>query len=97
MAGGGVIGNGVRIAAHCTIVPANHKFENPDEFIFKQGSTRQGIRIEDDVWLGSGVKVLDGVTVGKGSVIGADGVVTKSVDSYGVYVGIPVHKIKDRK
>jgi len=39
-------------------VPSNHKFADPDEFIYKQGLSKQGIVIEDDVWLGSGVKIL---------------------------------------
>lgn len=58
---------------------------------------RKGIVIEDDVWLGSGVKVLDGVVIRKGCVIGANAVVTHSTEAYGVYVGIPAHKIKSRK
>lgn len=95
--GGVRIGNGVRIAAHCTIVPSNHRFDNPNEFIYKQGLSKQGIIIEDDVWLGSGVKVLDGVTIKRGCVIGANAVVTHSTDEFGVYVGIPARKINSRK
>uniref|UniRef100_A0ACD5GX85 DapH/DapD/GlmU-related protein n=1 Tax=Desertifilum tharense IPPAS B-1220 TaxID=1781255 RepID=A0ACD5GX85_9CYAN len=44
-----------------------------------QGATYKGITIEDDCWLGCGVKVLDGVTIGRGSVIGAGSVVTKNI------------------
>lgn len=58
---------------------------------------RKGIVIEDDVWLGSGVKVLDGVIIRKGCVIGANAVVTHSTEEYGIYVGVPAHKIKSRK
>ena len=95
--GGVSIGNGVRIAAHCTIVPSNHRFDDPNEYIYKQGLSKRGIVIEDDVWLGSGVKVLDGVTIRRGCVIGANAVVTHSTDEYGVYVGIPAKKIKSRR
>jgi len=94
--GGVKIGNGVRIAAHCVIVPSNHIYDNPDEYIYKQGMSCKGIIIEDDVWIGSGVKILDGVTVKKGCVIGANAVVTKTTESYGVYVGVPATKIKTR-
>lgn len=87
----------MRIAAHCTIVPSNHIFDDPNEFIYKQGLSKKGIVIEDDVWLGSGVKILDGVTIKKGCVIGANSVVTRSTEEYGVYVGVPAHKIKSRK
>ena len=40
-------------------------------------------------WLGCGVKVLDGVSIGKGSVIGAGSVVTRSIPSYSVAFGVP--------
>lgn len=94
--GGLVIGNGVRIAAHTVIVPANHIFSDPDKFIFEQGESRLGITIEDDVWLGAGVRVLDGVNIKKGTVVGAGAVVTKSTEAFGVYVGVPAKKISSR-
>lgn len=64
--------------------------------IREQGVTREGIIIEDDCWLGSGVKVLDGVTIGKGCVIGANSVVTKDIPPYSVAVGAPARVIKKR-
>lgn len=95
--GGVRIGEGTRIAAHCCIVPANHNYSDSSEFIYKQGSTRIGIIIEEDVWLGAGVKVLDGVTIRRGCVIGANAVVTHDTDAYGIYVGVPAKLIKMRK
>lgn len=94
--GGTKIGNGVRIAAHSVIVPSNHIFDDPNEFIYKQGLSKKGIVIEDDVWIGAGVKILDGVTISKGSVIGANSIVTRSTEQNGVYVGIPAKLIKKR-
>ncbi len=94
--GGTKIGQGVRIAAHCVIVPSNHVFADPDVFIFKQGLSKKGIVIEDDCWLGAGVKVLDGVRIEHGCVIGANAVVTKDTQRNGVYVGIPAKLIKYR-
>jgi acetyltransferase-like isoleucine patch superfamily enzyme len=52
--------------------------------------------IEDDCWLGDGVKVLDGVTIGRGSVIGAGAVVTKDIPPFSVAVGVPARVIKTR-
>lgn len=95
-AGGLTIGNGVRIAASSTIVPANHVFVDRNQFIYKQGLDKKGITIENDVWIGSGVRVLDGVTIRKGCVIGANSVLTKSTVEYGVYVGVPSKIIKNR-
>lgn len=57
----------------------------------------KSIIIEDDVWIGAVVKVLDGVTIAQGCVIGANSVVTKSTEPYGIYVGIPARKIKSRR
>lgn len=94
--GGLKIGNDVRIAAHVVIIPANHNFDGRDLPIRKQGMTKKGVIIEDDVWLGTGVKVLDGVTIAKGCVIAAGAVVTKSTEPYGVYAGVPAKKIKSR-
>jgi acetyltransferase-like isoleucine patch superfamily enzyme len=87
--GGLIIGNGVRIATHTVIIPANHNFNRIDKFIYEQEETRLGIVIEDDVWIGAGVKILDGVKVAQGCVIAAGAVVTKSTQPYGIYAGVP--------
>lgn len=91
-----IIGNGVRIAAHTVVVPSNHIYSDPNKYIYTQGLSKKGIKIEDDVWLGAGVKILDGVTIAKGCVIGANAVVTKDTEPLGIYVGIPAKKIKNR-
>lgn len=95
--GGLEIGNGVRIASHTVIIPANHVYSDPYTPIFLQGLTTEGIKIEDDVWIGAGVKILDGVTVGKGSVVAAGAVVTKNIPPYAVAGGVPAKVIKHRK
>ncbi|MDD2375982.1 MAG: acyltransferase [Clostridia bacterium] len=95
--GGVSIGKYVAIASQCAIIASNHVYINPEEYIKRQGNTAKGIVIEDDVWLGIGVKVLDGVTIGKGSIIGAGSIVTKSIPSYSIAVGIPAKVIKNRK
>ncbi len=50
--------------------------------------------IEDNVWLGEFVSVLPGVTIGKGTVVGANSVVSKSLPPYVIAVGIPAKPIK---
>ena len=94
--GGLTIGNGVRIAAHTVIIPANHLFGDAFRPIFKQGLSMKGITIEDDVWIGTGVRILDGVVVGQGAVIGAGTVVTKDVPPFTVNVGSPSRVISNR-
>jgi len=94
--GGLKIGNFVRIAAHTVIIPANHGFEDRNIPISRQPMKLKGIVIEDDVWIGTGVSILDGVKIAKGSVIGAGSVVTKSTEPYGIYVGNPARLVKFR-
>ena len=52
--------------------------------------------IEDDVWIGAGARILDGVVVRKGTVVGAGAVVTKSTEAYSIVVGIPANKVSSR-
>ena len=94
--GGLTIGDNVRIAAHVTIVPFNHIFEDPVTPIKQQGESRLGVSIGDDVWIGTGAIVLDGVNVASGCVIGAGAVVTKSTEVNGVYVGSPARLLRYR-
>ena len=64
----------------------------------KQGMTSKGgIVINQNVWLGSSVQVMDGITIGKGSIIGSNAVVNKPIDEYLVCGGVPVKTIKSRK
>ncbi len=91
------IGNGCLIGSHVAIFANNHIFADPDIKIQDQGLSREGIVIEEDCWLGAGVKVLDGVTIGKGSVIGAGAVVTKDIPPYSVAVGVPAKVISSRR
>ncbi|WP_017317580.1 acyltransferase [Mastigocladopsis repens] len=90
------IGKRCLIAANSGIYANNHNFADPIEPIKYQGISRKGIVIEDDCWLGHGVAVLDGVTIGEGSVIGAGAVVTKDIPPYSVAVGVPAKVIKSR-
>ncbi|MGL5880507.1 MAG: acyltransferase [Xenococcaceae cyanobacterium] len=90
------IGQDCLIASHCSIYAQNHVFADPTIPIREQGYTLEGIIIEDDCWLGTGVRVLDGVTIGKGSVIGAGAVVTKDIPPYSIAVGVPAKVIRQR-
>ena len=94
--GGVLIGNNVLIATQSVLVSANHNFEMTNIPISQQGETAKPIIIEDDCWLGAGVKVLAGVTIHKGSVIGAGSVVTTDIPEYSVAVGVPAKVIKKR-
>jgi acetyltransferase-like isoleucine patch superfamily enzyme len=89
------IGNGVRIAPYCMIISSNHGME-ADKPIFKQELTSKGIQIEEDVWIGTGSKILDGVIIEKGAIVAAGSVVTKNVPAYTIVGGVPAKFIKER-
>jgi len=59
--------------------------------------TSSDILIEDHVWVGANVIILQGVTIGAGSVVSANSVVTKDVSPYSIVAGIPAKKIKERE
>lgn len=97
-AGGGIkIGKRVVVGAYVQLLAENHNFSDASKPICEQGVTRKGIQIEDDVWIGNNVIVLDGVKIGAGSVIAAGSVVTKDVLSFSVVAGNPAKLIKMRK
>ena len=90
------VGDNVRIAGHCMMVSANHRFDDPDTPIRLQGMKCAPITIEDDVWIASRVNITAGVTIGRGSVIGAGAVVTKDVPPYSIMAGVPARCIGHR-
>ena len=90
-----IIRENVLIAQQCYIGDAEHIFAEKDTPIKQQSNKTAKVIIEDDVWLGCGVKVMSGVTIGKGSVIAAGAVVTKDVPPYTLWGGVPAKKIKD--
>ncbi|WP_416670509.1 acyltransferase [Egbenema bharatensis] len=90
------IGQDCMIACQSGIIANQHRFDDLSRPIREQGVTKQGIVIEDDCWLGHRVTVLDGVTIGKGSVVGAGAVVTRDIPPYSVAVGVPAKVISRR-
>lgn len=93
-----IIGNNVLIASKVYIADHSHgKIESDDleippaqRKLYCKGS----VIIEDNVWLGEGVVVLPGVTIGKNAIIGANAVVTKSIPKNAVAAGNPARVIR---
>lgn len=95
-AGGLKIGDNCIIGQYFSCHPENHNFQETVVEIRKQGTTRKGIEIGENCWIGSKVTVLDGVTVGPGSVIAAGAVLTKSFPANSIIAGVPAKLIKTR-
>jgi acetyltransferase-like isoleucine patch superfamily enzyme len=95
-AGGVHIGENVLMGQYVSFHSQNHRFEDPGQAIRLQGVTEEGIVVQDDCWLGSGCKILDGVTLGAGTVVAAGAVVTKSFPEMSIVAGVPARRIGDR-
>jgi len=90
------LGAGVRVGAHASILGFNHEYRDPGTPVFQQGITSAGVEVGDDVWIGSGALVLDGVRVGSHSIVAAGAVVTKNVPEYAIVGGNPARVLRSR-
>lgn len=94
-----VIGNGVAVGHFVYISDNNHgdstlqSMELPP--LVRALSSKGPVVIEDNVWIGDKASILGGVTIGKGSIIGTNAVVTHDVPPYSVVGGVPAKIIKD--
>ena len=95
--GGLEVGGRCGIAAHTVIVAVNHTCAFPDMPMMDQPVSAKGISIADNVWIGAGSRVLDGVTLAKGTVVGAGAVVCRSYPAGAVIAGVPARLMKIRK
>lgn len=92
-----IIGENCLIAANCQIIDGNGhslSFLNPENRINTVGSARK-IIIEDNVWIGTNVIILPGVTIGKGSIVSANSVVSKDIPEMVIAGGNPAITIKE--
>lgn len=100
-----IIGNFVSIASNVVFIGGgNHNMNSFSTFPFKvkflnyefEARTKGPIIVKDDVWIGTNVLVLSGITIGQGAVVGAGSVVTKDVPPYAIVGGNPARVIKYR-
>lgn len=91
------IGKDVMIGEELIAISKNHNYANTQIPMREQGwQNDKPIIIEDDVWIGSRVILLPGVTIGKGAIVGAGSVVTKDVGENAIVAGNPAKEIKRR-
>ena len=94
------IGKNVLIASKVYISDTNHGNysgiiqDSPLTIPNKRILSTKPVIIEDNVWIGESVSIMPGIRIGKGSIIGANSVVTKSIPEFSIAVGIPAIVIK---
>jgi chloramphenicol O-acetyltransferase type B len=96
------IGDKVLFGPNVTIRGGNHSSHIVGKLLadYKTSDKRreddQPVKIENDVWVGTGAIILKGVTIGRGSIIAAGSVVTKNVPPYAIVGGVPAKIIRFR-
>lgn len=87
-----IVGHDCLIASGCKFIDHNHGIDQ-GQLMRLQRETQKGIVIEADVWLGSAVIVLKGVTIKRGAVVASGAVVTKDIGTNEIWGGVPARKI----
>ncbi len=87
--GGIEIGANTLIAMHTSIVSSNHEIPGKGSLIRSRPDELLPVKIGNDVWIGAGARILGGVTIGDGCIIGAGAVVSRSLPPYSIAMGIP--------
>lgn len=91
------IGRNVLFAAYCYVIGGgDHATDRTDIPVIAQGQIVKGVAIKDNCWIGAAVKILDGVTVERDSIIGAGAVVTTDLPEFIVAGGVPAKILKSR-
>jgi acetyltransferase-like isoleucine patch superfamily enzyme len=91
-----VIGDDCLLAERVSIRDHDHRFGDPDRPVAEQGYEVAPVRLGRNVWIGAGVTVLRGVTLGESCVVGANAVVTRSFPAGSVIAGVPARLIAER-
>lgn len=94
-----IIGRNVSIVPNVTLVLSfapNNGTELPEHrYVIDRLVKHEDIIIRDEAWIGAGVTILPGVTVGRCAVVGAGCVLTRDAEYYGIYAGVPGRKVGD--
>jgi len=94
--GGIKIGNNVIIGPKASLHSENHNYQDIGIPIRLQGTTRKGITIDDNCWIGASSTILDGVHIHAGCVVAAASAVTRDIPPNTVVAGVPARVIKRR-
>lgn len=91
------IGKFTMIGPNCYFYTYDHGIQPDQPMAMQPWSSKGGIKVDEDVWIGVGSTILDGVHIGKGAIVAAGSVVTKDVPDYAVVGGVPAKVIKMRE
>lgn len=92
--GGLTIQDNVSIAHHCSILTTNHTWEDNNLPIKDQAIVKLPVIIKENVWIGCGSRLINGITINNKAIIAAGAVVNKDVPSNSIVGGVPAKVIK---
>ncbi len=90
------LGENSMLAAYTYLIGGSHEFGDLSMPVVDQAEVSSGIDVGRNVWLGAGVKVLDGVRIGNDTIVGAGAVVSEDLPEKAVAVGIPARVVRKR-
>ena len=88
------IGDNNLFGPNVVIVDHNHKYDDVNQLICRQGFTTAPIQIGSDIWIGANVLVCPGVTICNRVIIAGNAVVNRPITQSGIYGGVPARLIK---
>ena len=97
-----IMGDYIFFAPKVSVVTGDHRYDLLGKYMLnvkdadKSVEDDQDVIFEGDNWIGTGVIILKGVTVGRGAIVAAGSIVTKSVPPYSIVAGVPARVIKKR-
>ncbi len=87
------IGKNVMLAPNCSLYSYDHQTKLGIPIVQQPLVSRGGIDIEDEVWIGVGATVTDGVTIGRGAVVAANALVMADVPPNAIVSGVPARVV----
>ena len=94
--GGLHVGENTGIGYNCVIFTALHRYRNANTIPFDNVCELKPVIIREFVWIGANVKILPGIEIGEGAIIGMGAVLTKNVPPLSIVIGNPAEVIGHR-
>ena len=92
-----IMGNYVMIGRDLLIAGKDHVFDIPGTATIFSGRPKSlQTLIEDDVWIGARVSIMEGIKIGRGSIVAMGSVVTNDIPPYSIVGGVPAKLLKNR-
>jgi acetyltransferase-like isoleucine patch superfamily enzyme len=96
-AGGLRIGEYCNIAAHVVFASVQHDPARGDKPMALMPGQSGPITLERDVWIGANATIMMNTFIAEGCIIGANAALTHDTEPYGLYLGVPARRLRDRR